>query len=88
MSRGDPLADLDARLRQAVSFFWRTRQTQGERQSTATGVRDLYDSSCLLLSSRETGPLGDFREPDSELSFRVFATQLAAHATAAVKLGR
>jgi hypothetical protein len=48
----------------------------------------LYDSACLLLSSKDTGPLGDYREPDSELSFRVLATQLVAHASAAVKLSR
>ena len=48
----------------------------------------LYDSACLILSSKEGGSLGDYREPDSELSFRVFATQLAAHATAAVQLSR
>jgi len=48
----------------------------------------LYDSACLLLSSKETGPLGDYREPDNELSFRVLATQLTAHAAAAVKLSR
>jgi len=46
----------------------------------------LYDSACLLLSSRTIGPLGDYREPDSELSFRVLATQLTAHAATAVKL--
>ena len=46
------------------------------------------DSACLLLSSKKAGAIGDYREPDSELSFRVFATQLAAHAGAAVKLNR
>lgn len=48
----------------------------------------LYDSACLLLSSRAAGSLGDYREPDRELSFRTFATQLVAHASAFVKLNR
>jgi len=48
----------------------------------------LYDSACLLLSTKDTGPLGDYREPDHELSFQVFATQLVAHASAFVKLYR
>ena len=30
----------------------------------------LYDSACLLLSNRESGESGDYREPSSELSFR------------------
>jgi hypothetical protein len=46
----------------------------------------LYDSACLLLSSRTAGQLGDYREPDEELSFRRFATQLVAHVTAFVRL--
>jgi hypothetical protein len=46
----------------------------------------LYDAACLIMSSRETGVSGDYREPASELSFRLFATSLAAHATAATSL--
>lgn len=41
----------------------------------------LYDAVCLILSSRETGPRGDYREPDQQLSFQLFATSLVAHAT-------
>jgi hypothetical protein len=33
----------------------------------------LYDAACLILSSRETGPNGDYREPDAQLSFKLFA---------------
>ena len=74
-----------------VFMFFTYRQLNLElRRDTLDGlVRErLYDSACLLLSSKEAGALGDYREPDSELSFRVFATQLAAHAGAAVKLSR
>lgn len=46
----------------------------------------LYDSACLIMSSRETGPGGDYREPDKELSFRVFAASLIGHASAARSL--
>jgi Restriction endonuclease XhoI len=46
----------------------------------------LYDSACLIMSSRATGPSGDFREPSARLSFRLFATSLVGHATAYAKL--
>ena len=46
----------------------------------------LYDSACLIMSSRETGPSGDFKEPSLQLSFRLFATSLVGHATAYAKL--
>jgi hypothetical protein len=46
----------------------------------------LYDAACFILSSRETGPSGDFREPDPQLTFRAFATSLVAHATTFAKL--
>jgi hypothetical protein len=42
----------------------------------------LYDAACLIMSSRATGLQGDYREPDSGLSFRKFATSLVAHVTA------
>ncbi len=38
------------------------------------------------LSARETGPGGNYREPDSQLSFRIFATSLIAHVTTFAKL--
>jgi hypothetical protein len=40
----------------------------------------LYDAACLISSSRETGPRGDYREPDAQLSFAIFATSLVTHA--------
>jgi hypothetical protein len=40
----------------------------------------LYDAACLILSTRQSGACGDFREPDPELSFRRFAASLVAHA--------
>lgn len=46
----------------------------------------LYDAACLIMSSRETGPDGDFKEPNAQLSFRLFATSLVGHATAFAKL--
>lgn len=48
----------------------------------------LYDAACLILSAQDTGLLGDYREPDPELSFRGLAIQLTAHAAAAVRLNR
>lgn len=46
----------------------------------------LYDAACFIMSARDTGASGDFREPDRELSFKVFATSLVGHATAFAKL--
>ena len=46
----------------------------------------LYDAACLIMSSREAGASGDYREPDPYLSFRLFATSLVGHATAFAKL--
>ena len=46
----------------------------------------LYDSSCLLMSDRISGPDGAFREPSTELSFENFATSLLARATAISKI--
>jgi len=48
----------------------------------------LYDGSCLILSDRETGLQGDFREPSPEIDFKTFATSLLAHVTAYVTMNR
>ena len=45
----------------------------------------LYDGACLLLSKRTGGTRGFFREPSPELSFRMFARSLIAHAIAFAK---
>jgi hypothetical protein len=42
----------------------------------------LYDSACFLLSDRETGPKGKYREPNAELSFTSFITSLLGRAVA------
>jgi Restriction endonuclease XhoI len=42
----------------------------------------LYDAGCFLMSSREGGLNGEFREPNSELSFKNFITSLLARAIA------
>lgn len=36
----------------------------------------LYDAACLLLSPRDGGATGGYREPNSELNFRTFITSL------------
>jgi hypothetical protein len=46
----------------------------------------LYDAACLVMSSRETGQNGDYREPDPQLSFKLFATSLVAHVSTFTKL--
>ena len=42
----------------------------------------LYDAAAFLLSDRENGPQGGYREPQPELSFTRFATALSAMAMA------
>jgi hypothetical protein len=42
----------------------------------------LYDAGCFLMSARESGLKGKYREPNSELSFRNFVTSLLARAIA------
>jgi hypothetical protein len=45
----------------------------------------LYDAGCFLLSSRDGGPQGEYREPNSELSFTNFVTLLLARAIAVAR---
>jgi len=40
----------------------------------------LYDSACFLLSSREEGPKGNFKEPVDELNFEKFMNSLLGRA--------
>jgi hypothetical protein len=42
----------------------------------------LYDAGCFLMSSREGGLRGNYREPNPELSFCNFVTSLLARAAA------
>lgn len=42
----------------------------------------LYDAACLLLSTKDGGVRGKYREPNEELGFQAFATSLLAHAIA------
>ena len=46
----------------------------------------LYDGACLLLSDRQSGPRGQYREPNQELSFQSFAESLLARAIACVRI--
>lgn len=39
----------------------------------------LYDATCFLLSTRESGPKGKHSQPNSELSFAKFAASLSGH---------
>ena len=47
----------------------------------------LYDATCLLLSDREGGPEGAYREPSAELTFANFVASLAGHASSYVRYG-
>ena len=46
----------------------------------------LYDAGCLILSARDRGRRGEYREPTSELSFRVFMTSLLGRAIAVAQM--
>lgn len=42
----------------------------------------LYDAACLILSDRDGGSIGAYREPDTELSFQGFVQSLVGRAVA------
>lgn len=42
----------------------------------------LYDGACLMLSSADTGPNGEYTEPNPELTFAKFVTPLVAQVSA------
>lgn len=44
--------------------------------------RRLYDAGCLLMSSRQGGLSGEYREPSAELGFRPFVASLLGRAVA------
>jgi hypothetical protein len=46
----------------------------------------VYDGSCLLMSDRENGPKGVYREPNPELSFEKLAQSLLARIIALKKI--
>lgn len=46
----------------------------------------LYDATCFLMSERESGLKGEFREPSSELSFKNFMASLIGHITGYLKM--
>ncbi len=45
----------------------------------------LYDGTCLLLSNRNEGLRGIYKQPSIELGFQAFASSLLAHAIAFLK---
>ncbi len=45
----------------------------------------LYDAACFLLSQREGGLRGEYKEPNLELSFRNFIASLVARASATAR---
>jgi hypothetical protein len=45
----------------------------------------LYDAACLLLTDRDGGPRGQYREPIEELAFVRFVESLLARALAALR---
>jgi hypothetical protein len=45
----------------------------------------LYDGACFMLTDRENGRAGAYREPNPELTFERFAESLVARATTAVR---
>ncbi len=45
----------------------------------------LYDGGCMLLSDRVSGPSGEYKEPNQELTFARFAESLLARVCAALQ---
>lgn len=46
----------------------------------------MYDAACLMLSGRDGGQKGRYREPCDDLSFTVMTTSLSAQATAYARI--
>jgi hypothetical protein len=46
----------------------------------------LYDAGCLIMSTRDGGRRGEYREPTLELSFRNFMTSLLGRTVAAAQM--
>ncbi len=46
----------------------------------------LYDAACLLLSARDGGLKGKYREPNPELGFHTFVTSLLGRAVAVARM--
>ena len=46
----------------------------------------LYDAACFIMSTREDGLQGKYREPCDEISFARFASALEGHAAGYAKL--
>jgi len=46
----------------------------------------LYDAACFVMSPREGGLVGEYREPSSELSFRAFVASLLGRAIAVARM--
>ena len=46
----------------------------------------LYDAACLILSNKERGPVGYYREPSAELGFPNFVASLTGRATGYARL--
>jgi len=42
----------------------------------------LYDGACLILSSRDGGKRGEYREPSQDIGMKAFAASLMSHAAA------
>lgn len=72
-------ADIDVEVRKAVQRFWMTRY---ELLLTKLVRERLYDSACLLLSSRNSGESGEYEEPSTELAFRRLLASLVSQARA------
>ena len=47
----------------------------------------LYDGTCLILTDRNSGPAGQFREPCEEISFTRFMASLSGKAAEYLQLG-
>jgi hypothetical protein len=45
----------------------------------------LYSAACFLTSSKDSGQLGVYHEPNTEVNFASFATSLIGHASAMAK---
>ena len=76
----------DTGLSKDTLRMWERRYGFPQPSRDEFGER-LYDASCLLLSDRERGLTGSYREPSSELGVGPFVASLLGRAIAFAKTG-
>ena len=74
------------RDQESLTNSTRVSRSGGCSATTTTIAVRLRDSTCLLLSDRQRGPKGGYREPHLELRFKSFVASMLGRAIAFVRI--